>query len=450
VERILARGLAILGSGDDRLSLQRDVLLAFGVRVASAAILYLSQVLLARWMGSFEYGIFVLVWTWVLILGGMSTLGLSAAMMQLLPAHRERGELGRMHGLLLGGRLIGVGFGTVVALTGMLGLAVWGSLLESHFLLPAFLALVCVPLVTLTDLQDGIGRANGWIGAALLPPYVLRPVLVLASMAGALASGLPASAATAAACAIAATWASGFVQTALLQRRIGATFALAKRDYRPRRWFRTSIPLLAFGASELLLQNVDVLVISRHLSPADVAVYFAAAKTMGLVLFVHYAVGSVLANRFSSLNARKDRAGLGRCIRDAVNWTFWPSLAAALMLLTLGRPLLWLFGPQFSAGYPVMFVLAIGFLARAATGPCEMMLNMLGEQRISAAVLGATALAALLLNLMLVPRFGLMGAAAANAAALAGGSALNAFVAWYRLGIEVAVWRLWSDRPATG
>ena len=36
--------------------------IAFPIRIVSAVIAFVSQVLLARWMGSFEYGIFVLVW----------------------------------------------------------------------------------------------------------------------------------------------------------------------------------------------------------------------------------------------------------------------------------------------------------------------------------------------------------------------------------------------------
>ena len=60
-------------------------LTAFAVRVLSAAIAYLTQVVLARWMGSSEYGIFVWVWVWVLILGGLSGLGLQISLIRFVP-----------------------------------------------------------------------------------------------------------------------------------------------------------------------------------------------------------------------------------------------------------------------------------------------------------------------------------------------------------------------------
>ena len=62
-------------------------LAAFAIRVLSAAIAYLSQVVLARWMGSTEYGIFVWVWVWVLILGGLSSLGLQLSVIRYVPQY---------------------------------------------------------------------------------------------------------------------------------------------------------------------------------------------------------------------------------------------------------------------------------------------------------------------------------------------------------------------------
>jgi O-antigen/teichoic acid export membrane protein len=176
------------------------------------------------------------------------------------------------------------------------------------------------------------------------------------------------------------------------------------------------------------------------MSPQDVGIYFAAAKTMSLVMFVHYAVGSAMANRFAALNARGDRDGLVRTVRTAVNWTFWPSLAAALVILALGQPLLWLFGPQFQAGYPVMMVLVVGFVARAAAGPSEFLLNMLGQQRASACVAIAVAALNIGLNIALVPLYGLTGAAAATATSLVTGAILNTTIARVRLGLNIAIW----------
>jgi O-antigen/teichoic acid export membrane protein len=158
-------------------------------------------------------------------------------------------------------------------------------------------------------------------------------------------------------------------------------------------------------------------------------------------MFVHYAVGSAVANRFAALGARGDKEALRTFVRDAVHWTFWPSLAAAVVLLALGMPLLWLFGPKFVSGYPVMLILGVGFLFRSSMGPAEFLLNMLGQQRLCATILATMAVMNVALNFALVPTFGLPGAATATSVSLVAAALMNYLAVSRRLGIDVAVWR---------
>lgn len=438
---------SVLSGGNDRARAQRNAGIAFLVRCASALLLYLSQIAMARWMGSAEYGIYVFVWTCVLMAGALSHLGLGLGIIRLIPVHRENGESDLLRGLVRGGRLFALAAGTVVAVSGLAGLWLFEPYISSSYRLAAYLALVCIPLYALTDVQDGIGRGNGWMAAALVPPYVLRPLLLLVCMTLAHALGLPMVATTAAKAAIVATWATGIIQAIWINRAMSTEHGKGARAYTPKVWMASSLPLLAISGCEILLQNTDIVVLSRFMTPTDVGIYFAAGKTMSLIMFVHYAVGSAMANRFASYSARGDKDGLGEAVREAVNWTFWPSLATAVVILALGKPLLSLFGPQFVSGYPVMAILVFGFLARAAMGPAEFLLNMQGEQRACAVVMMSSAAMNILLNIILVPRLGILGAAIATAASLTMAAGLNAAVARWRLGIDVAIWRNLRKKP---
>lgn len=432
---------AILAAGDERTLAQRNAAVAFLVRCASAFLLYVSQIAMARWMGSNEYGIYVFVWTCVLLSGAVAHLGLALGIIRLIPVHRERGELELLRGLVHGGRIFAIVAGAILALAGMAGLWLFEPYVATHYRLAAYLALICIPLYALTDVQDGIGRGNGWMSAALIPPYVLRPLLLLLFMALAHQCGMPMVATTAAQAAIGATWATGIAQSIWINRAMAKAHGTGAQAYAPKAWAASSLPLLAISGCEILLQNTDIIVLSRYMTPSDVAIYFAAGKTMSLIMFVHYAVGSAMANRFASYSARGDAEGLRGAVRDAVNWTFWPSLAAAAVILALGPFLLSLFGPQFASGYPVMAILVFGFLSRSAMGPAEFLLNMHGEQRLCAAVMITAAVLNIVLNLILVPRFGIVGAASATATSLAFAALLNATVARRRLGVNVAIWR---------
>ena len=76
---------AWLNDTSDRSVTQRVASAAFLIRVCSAALIYLSQIVLARWMGRTEFGIYVYVWTWVTLIGDMADLGLATAAQRFIP-----------------------------------------------------------------------------------------------------------------------------------------------------------------------------------------------------------------------------------------------------------------------------------------------------------------------------------------------------------------------------
>ena len=396
----------------------RNAIFAFLIRVGSAGLAYLSQIILARWMGSYEYGIFAYVWVWLLILGGLSTLGLNTAVIRFIPEYTEKADLARLRGIIFQSRLITLFTATALMFISLALLLIFKDHVENYVFLPALLVLICLPAYALTDLHDSMARGYSWMNLALIPPFLLRPLLILGVMAFLYFNGYEMSAVTAISAAVIATWLTSLIQIVMLHPRIRQEVPKGDRHNETKFWLATAFPILLMESFVLFLQNTDVLVLSRYHPPSDIAIYYAALKTINLITFVHFAVSNAVANRFSAYEARGDRKLLASIIRRSVTWTFWPSLAAAILLLIMGKPLLWLFGPEFTNAYPVMFILAIGLVIKAMFGPAEYVLNMLGEQKLCAAVLFVTAVINIILNFMLIPPYGLMGAASATSLSL--------------------------------
>jgi len=145
------------------------------------------------------------------------------------------------------------------------------------------------------------------------------------------------------------------------------------------------------------------------------------------------------AQRYSELMQNFDHTRLEQFARDTARWTFWPSLAMAIVLLVLGEPLLWLFGAQFTEGYPLLFIMVIGVVARASVGPAESLLNMAGKQKICAIVYAITLVVNICLSIFMIPRYGLAGAACATAASMVFEALVLALTVYNRLNITMFV-----------
>jgi O-antigen/teichoic acid export membrane protein len=429
-----------LSDGSDRSIAQRVAGTAFLIRVFSAGLIYLSQVLYARWMGTHEFGIYVYVWTWVLIIGDCADLGLATGAQRLIPEYTSRKSFDLLRGFLARSRWLAVGSATAIALWGVLLARMLEPYLGANIVVPLCTACVTLPFYSLMQMQDGIARSYNWIHIALLPPYVVRHLIMLLLVTAAFLLKFPTTAETAVT-AVAASFAITVIgQTLLLNRKLKGTVAPGPKAYEVKTWFAISLPILMVEGCYLLLTSTDILVLQQFRTPEDVAVYYAAAKTLTLITFVHFAVAAAVGHRFSEYHITEDRERLEAILSDSIRWTFWASLAASVVILALGQPLLWLFGPQFVDGYRLMFILAAGLMARAAVGPVERLLNMLGEQRACAAVYALAFVLNLVLCIVLIPRIGVDGAAAATSTALIVESVLLFFVTRRRLGLHVFIW----------
>jgi O-antigen/teichoic acid export membrane protein len=436
---IVARIKAILVDRSDSRLVQLVAGKVFLVRIGSALLALASQVLLARWMGSFQFGIYIYVWTWVLMIGALSDMGLSSAARRFIPEYTEFKSLDRLRGFLTGSRWLAFGIASAIGAVGAVGVTVLAPYLDHFAVVPLYLACVTIPIYGLVQVQAGIAQSFDWPNLALMPFFIWRQLTITVLMGAAYLFGAPTDAVTAMIVAVVTTWAVTIGQLVMLDRRLNKTVPPGPKRYEVKIWFATSLPIFVAEAFYLLLTYVDILALEHLRSPDEVAVYYAGARLLAIVAFVYFAIAGATTHKFTEYHVAGDKKRLASFFAETIRWTFWPSLAACALILALGRPLLGLFGTGFERGYGVMFILAIGMLARAAVGPAERLLNMLGERK-QCAFIYATAFAINLgLCVILIPRLGIEGAGVATSSALVVESIMLYFVAKRRLGFHVFI-----------
>ena len=409
----------------------------FVIRVISAALAYVAQILLARWMGGSDYGIYVYVWIWVLLLGSLLDFGIAVSAQKIIPEYRARRETALLRGFLSGGRWLTLTTSSIAALLLAGVVKLLSPRLDPASIAPLYIGCLTLPAFVVANTQDGIARSYDWMRLGLMPQFIIRQALIIGFTAGAVVLGVGLDATAAMLASAAAVWVAMTGQMIVLNRRIGTVVEPGPKVYDPRGWLAISLPILLVEGFYLLLTYTDVLMLKQFRSSEDVGIYFAVVKTLALVSFIHYAMSATTAHRFTEYHAAGDHKRLAAYVAYSIKWTFWPSLAATAALLAMGEPLLWLFGPQFVEGYGMMFVAAIGLVVRAAIGPVERLLNMVGQQNICALAYALSFAMNLGLCITLIPHFGGYGAAAATSIALTFETVLLFWIVRRRLGLHV-------------
>jgi O-antigen/teichoic acid export membrane protein len=429
----------ILVSDEPNAVARRMSLITFAIRLISAAIMFGSQIILARWMGDFEFGIFVLVWTTAVIVGSLANFGFSTTLIRYIPQYRGNGSHDELRGIMLTGRLFALIAASLIAGLGIGLISYFSKSIESYYVVPFILGAFTLPMIALGDTLEGMARAHSWPIRALSPTYVIRPTLILLFMLGAIVAGFQPEAKTALIATIIATYLTTIFQLLSITNSVDRILPDGPKTNNFGEWASVSVPIFLVEGFLFLITNADVLLVGMYMEPDKVAVYYAAAKTLMLVHFVYFAVKAGVAQRYSQLIHFGNTAELEQFVRSSARWTFWPSVVVGIVVLVLGKFLLSLFGETFTQGYPLLFILVTGVILRASIGPAESLLNMSGNERICAVIFGVTLLISIGTAMTLIPIYGLYGAAIAVAAAMTFETLALVLVVWKRLKIKISV-----------
>ncbi|MEW6119437.1 MAG: flippase [Pseudomonadota bacterium] len=386
------------------------------IQGTGALLLFLTEMLTAQLLGRQAFGQYSMAMAWVYILALLGTLGLNQALLKLVPAYEATGEWGLLRGAIRRANLWAGTTATLLAVIAILILWALGSCCMDKALVPIFLvAIAIIPVQVFSSLRQAVLRGLHRIARALAPEFILRPILYGATLAAfALWAGTP-GAVEALALYLASTCAAFMVGAYLQHRSLPAPVTRHPATYRDREWFAVALPLLVIVGLNLISTRIDIVMLGAFSRADEVGGYAAASRVADIVVFGLAAANAVVAPIIARLHATGGREALRRIVRRVAQGIALFTLPVALILALFGKPILGLFGEGFEDGYAVLLVLLAGQMINALAGPVGYLMAMTGHQVKAMKIVALSAASNIVLNGVLIPMHGAIGAAVATA-----------------------------------
>ncbi len=372
-----------------------------------------TAIVLARILGAEGYGYYAFALGVAGILAVPAQLGLPQLMTRELAARHAHEQWSLMAGL----RRRAFQIAAVSVLLAML-VGVFFLLNAENF--PALeprtfaLGLALLPLLISMELLGSVLRGLRRVLHAQWPIAAFKPLLVLLLIVVG-ASLLELTPAMAMLFNVVASLLAVGLLVLWMRRHWPRAATAASARYDTRAWLRSLLPFTALGAANVIVQKTDVAMLGWLTGPADVGVYNIVVQGAMLVSFGFSAVNAVIAPTIARSFAKDDLQQLQRLLSMSSLIVLAIAVVVMVVFVLFGKLLLGtVFGSEFTRGFHALLILGVGQLVNASVGSVGTFLSMTRHENDTLRAIVIAAIANVILNLFLIPRYGIVGAAVAT------------------------------------
>ncbi len=412
-----------------------------GVKVAALIVGFALQLLCVRIMGEEAYGHYIYAMTWLSGLLIVVVSAVDSSALRFIPQY-DRPELATLKSGYLAWATKRMNRNLVLVIGGgvLMGMAL--AQMNANFSLGVFLVL----MVSIYSSSRGMLFASSLQAMkhpviAHFPRSVLLPVVAMAGLVVFYGLGLRIGAFEMACIYVVASYLAYF----LVARMHGYANSDAIKEVgsfsESEQWRRFSNQMFLVGLLNLLLSRFDLLLLGAYVPAEEVGIYNVCARLAeicALALVVsNIWVGPMISRHFH----RQEHAQLQHLLTYSGRLITAMTAIAVLGVVLFGPMVLGWYGPNFQDGYEALIILSVGQLLNALFGPVGFMLTMTGHGDVALRIYGIAVLVMTSASLLLIPSYGIDGAALASAFGV---------VTWNLLMCIYVVRRLKLDPTALG
>ncbi|MBI5739877.1 MAG: flippase [Nitrospirae bacterium] len=413
----------------------RSGAIAFALKISNTLLGFFNQVLLARILGAGGIGEVILAVTVIRISVQLAKFGMEETMMKFIPIYADLNDRERLKGTIS----FVIRFCFLVSIIFMLLVLACSKFISVNIfhsegllkLLPV--AVLAIPAWVIRDVIGGILRGykdafRALISESLISPSFKIVVFLLLSLKG-----------TSPGYAVIA-FAAGEIISVIVSirflRKRTASLRPVRGQCEKRKVIDVAYTIIFTSMSVLLYTQADVWILGMYKSTEIVGIYGVAAKLVLLVYFPMMAFTAVIPSLISTIHTSGDHAELKKVVRESTRWILSMSMPVILILAIEGKYILkYFYGPEFAAGYAALLILIMGQMIKACSGLIGILLQMTGQHKVYMKVNIFWGTLNIILNILLVPRYGMIGAASATAFCLSMVDIICIFIIHKRLSI---------------
>ena len=218
------------------------------------------------------------------------------------------------------------------------------------------------------------------------------------------------------------------------------------RTLESRRWWRFALPWVLISLATDFFFDIDLLLLSHSLSREELAIFGVCTRIFSLMSFGVAAVYAVTLPDMFESEANSDREAFNRKVGDA-NFVASGLAIVLFVLVAIGGPFaLMLFGPSFAVGAMPLAVLSLALVVRSVMGPASIVLSIHDRPYASLPSVAMGIGSLVLFNWLLVPIWGLMGAAISAIIAITVWSVGLWFIALRTAKLDVSIMQWFRNR----
>ncbi|MDJ0512499.1 MAG: lipopolysaccharide biosynthesis protein [Methyloceanibacter sp.] len=387
-------------------------------RVAGAAAGFATQILLARTLQASGLGVFYSATSLAAVMGVVAALGYPEIAPRFVSRYREKGPKGLLQAFVAHARKTTAVCAAIATAVVLAFAALWPGL-PVEVRLATTAAALAIPANAALRLNGALAASVRQFAVAYLPDTCIRPFLLLACLLLLVAIGAPLTASIATGLLTLILIVLAVVQYRLLSKAVRQQEEriVATSPRYVRTWRREAPPLILVALYTNFFADVAILLVTPLLPSAETAIVGLCLKLALLVGFAVQVAHQVTVPDLADAHARKEHHAIHAIVLRSIGFPLAATLSALLVIALWGETILMLFGPEFTGAKVPLLILLACQLLRVLFGPNVSLLSVIGAQRQNA-ILAVIALAVLAAaNIVLVPTWGVVGAALAVAVA---------------------------------